>query len=142
LFLLLEGTVQKTFILRGCRQSGGLSSFRLSRWCLGLCRSGHLLAPGARRYGFKLVGEESELPRMGCVEAWQRWRTAGFTHVCRCLGVDVIEFLWPCAARLGKSELLVHCVELGNDDSRWGLCVGLPLVVFLVLPGICRREYG
>jgi hypothetical protein len=39
------------------------------------------------------------------------------------LGVGIVEFLWPCAGCLGKSELLVPCVELTNDDSKWGLCV-------------------
>jgi hypothetical protein len=38
-------------------------------------------------------------------------------------------FFWPCAARLAESELLVPCVELDNDDSRWALGVGLPLTV-------------
>jgi hypothetical protein len=38
-------------------------------------------------------------------------------------------FFWPCAARLVKSKLLVPFVELGNDDSRWTLFVGLPLFV-------------
>jgi hypothetical protein len=28
-----------------------------------------------------------------------------------------------------KSEMLVPCVELGNDDFRCALCVGLPLLV-------------
>jgi hypothetical protein len=40
------------------------------------------------------------------------------------LSVGIVEFLWPCAGRLGKSELLVPCVELSNDDSKWGLCGG------------------
>lgn len=31
--------------------------------------------------------------------------------------------------RLAKSDLLVSCVELGNDASGWSLCVELPLVV-------------
>jgi hypothetical protein len=42
--------------------------------------------------------------------------------VCRCLGVGIIEFLWRCSVRLGKSKLLFHCVELDNDDFRWALC--------------------
>jgi hypothetical protein len=33
-----------------------------ARCCLGLWHSGRLFAPGARRCGSKLVGEESELP--------------------------------------------------------------------------------
>jgi hypothetical protein len=37
-------------------------------------------------------GEESKLPRMGRVEAWQRWRAAAFFPVCRYLGVGVVEF--------------------------------------------------
>jgi hypothetical protein len=74
---------------------------------------------------FKKIGEESKLPRVGCVEAWQRWRTAVFLLVYRVLSVAVVEFLWPCAARLAESRLLITCVELDNDDSGWVLCVGL-----------------
>jgi hypothetical protein len=48
-----------------------------------------------------------------------------FFLLCRCLGVDVVEFLWTCVTVLGESELLVPCVELDNDDSGWALCVGL-----------------
>jgi hypothetical protein len=66
-------------------------------------------------------GEESKLPRVGRVEAWQQWRVAAFFLVCRYLGVGVVEFLWLCAARLEKWDLLIPCVELVNDDSRWGL---------------------
>jgi hypothetical protein len=40
-----------------------------------------------------------------------------FLLVCRCLGVGVVEFLWLCAALLGKSGVLVPCVELSNNDS-------------------------
>jgi hypothetical protein len=40
-----------------------------------------------------LVGVESELPRVGCVEAWQRRRTAIFLLLFRCLGVSVVVFL-------------------------------------------------
>jgi hypothetical protein len=76
------------------------------------------------RQRIKLVGEESELPRVGCVEAWQRRRTAIFILLCRCLGVGGVEFLWPCAARLAESEMSVPCVELDNDDSGWVLCGG------------------
>jgi hypothetical protein len=45
-----------------------------------------------------VVGEESELPRVGCVEAWQQRRTAVFLLLCRCLGVGVVEsfgHVWP-----------------------------------------------
>jgi hypothetical protein len=38
-------------------------------------------------------------------------------------------FFWLCAAHLVKSELLVPCVGLGNDDSGWALCVRLSLLV-------------
>jgi hypothetical protein len=40
---------------------------------------------------------------------------------------------WSCVARLAKSKLLIPYVELGNDDSRWALCVGLPLLVLFGL---------
>jgi hypothetical protein len=50
-----------------------------------------------------------------------------FRLVCRCLGVGIVEFLWSCTDRLEKSELLIPCVELGIDDSRWVLCVRLSL---------------
>jgi alanine-alpha-ketoisovalerate/valine-pyruvate aminotransferase len=46
-----------------------------------------------------LVGEESELSRVGCLVAWQRRHATFF--------------------------LLVTCVELGNDDLGCALCVGL-----------------
>jgi hypothetical protein len=32
-------------------------------------------------------------------------------------------------ARLAKSERLILCVELANDDARRALCLGLPLPV-------------
>jgi hypothetical protein len=93
-----------------------------ARCCLGLWRSGRLFAPGARRCGSKLVGEESELPCVGCVEAGQRWHTAVFCLVCRCLGVGVVEFLWPCTTRLGRRSYLSLMLSsatmtLDNDDS-------------------------
>lgn len=44
-------------------------------------------------------------------------------------GVGVVVLFWQCATRLAESELLVSCVELGNDDSRRALCLGLPLFV-------------
>ena len=34
--------------------------------------------------------------------------------------------------RLAESELLVACVELGNDNSRWVVCVGLPFFMLFV----------
>jgi hypothetical protein len=40
-----------------------------------------------------------------------------FLFLYRVLGVGVVEFLWPCAAYLTESELLVPCVEPSNDDS-------------------------
>jgi hypothetical protein len=43
-------------------------------------------------------------------------------------------FFWPSVARLAKSELIIPCVELGNDDSGCALCVGLPLLVLFGLP--------
>lgn len=51
-----------------------------------------------------------------------------------CLG-DVVGFLlWHCAAHLGESELLVLCVDHGNDDPGWCLCLGLLLSGLLVHP--------
>jgi hypothetical protein len=79
---------------------------------------GHLSRAGQR---FKLVGEESELPRVGCVEAWQRWRTAIFLLLCRCLDVGVVVFS---LAMCGPS-----CeVELGNDNSGWVVGGGVSVV--------------
>lgn len=67
------------------------------------------------------VGEESKMPRVGCLEAWQRRRVAVFLL----LGIDIVGFLhWPCVVCFGESKLLVLCVELSNDDSGWALCVG------------------
>jgi hypothetical protein len=56
----------------------------------------------------KFVGEESKLPRMGCGGL----ATAAHRGLppCRVLGVGVVEFRWPCAARLEMLELLVPCV--------------------------------
>jgi hypothetical protein len=55
-----------------------------------------------------LAGEESELSRVGCLVAWQRRRATFF--------------------------MLVTCVELGNDDSGYALCVGLLLSGLSVHP--------
>jgi hypothetical protein len=44
-------------------------------------------------------------------------RSSSFGARFKVLGVGVV-FFWPCAIHLAKSELLVPCVELGNDDSR------------------------
>jgi hypothetical protein len=71
-FLLLEGAVQKTSKLCGCRRCGGFSLLRLARWCMGLCHYRRLLARGVSALWIFARGEESELPRMRCVEAWQR----------------------------------------------------------------------
>lgn len=62
---------------------------------------------------------------MGCVEAWQRWSTVIFLLMCRCLDVGVVECLWLCTARHGKSELLILFVELVNDDSCWAFVCGV-----------------
>jgi hypothetical protein len=43
-------------------------------------------------------------------------------------------FFWSCVARLLKSDLLVPCIELGNDDSGCALCVGLTLLVLFGFP--------
>jgi hypothetical protein len=75
-FLLLEGATQKTSSLCVCRRCGGSSSLCLARWCRGHCRFRRLLALGVRRCGSFARGEESELPHVGCAEAWQRWRAA------------------------------------------------------------------
>jgi hypothetical protein len=52
-------------------------------------RFGHLTRAGRR---FKLVGEGSELPHMGCVETWQRRCTTIFLLLCRCLVLGVVMF--------------------------------------------------
>jgi hypothetical protein len=127
-FLLLEGAVQKTFNLRGCRQYVGLLSLSLAWWCLGLYRFGRLLASGAWRYSSRLVGEESELPRVGCVEAWQRWCAAALL-VCQCLGVGVVEFLWSSTSRHGSrscSSLVLSSATMTlNRLYVWGChCLG------------------
>jgi hypothetical protein len=62
---------------------------------------------------------------VGCVEAWQRWSTVIFLLMCRCLDVGVVECLWLCTARHGKSELLILFVELVNDDSCWAFVCGV-----------------
>jgi ABC-type polysaccharide/polyol phosphate export permease len=60
---------------------------------------------GAERR-IRLVGKESELLRMGCVEAWQRQHTAVFLLLCRCLCVGVVVFLGTCVARLRSRSYL------------------------------------
>jgi hypothetical protein len=84
----------------------------------------------------KLVGEESELHLMGCVEAWQRWRTTMFLLLCRCLNVGVIVLLWLCAARLAESELLVPCVS----SSVWMTLDGLNNTRARDFGSICCRS--
>jgi hypothetical protein len=79
--------------------------------------------PVARRR-IKLVGEKSELSCVACAEAWQQRCTAFFFLLCRVLGVGVVKFIWPSVVRLVESELLVPCVELSIDGSRWVLCGG------------------
>lgn len=116
LFLPFEGIVQKTFTLCGCHQSGGLSSL-----CLGLCRSRRLLALGARSCGSKLVGEESEQPRVGCGKIWQRWQTVVFLLVCRCFGVCVIECLWRVQSVLGSRSCSFLVLSLAMM-SHHGFC--------------------
>jgi hypothetical protein len=66
---------------------------------------------------FKLVGEESELPRVGYVEAWQRRRTAIFPLLCRCLNVGVVVFfghVWPVL----RSR---SCLSLGSSSATMPL---------------------
>jgi hypothetical protein len=43
--------------------------------------------------------------------------SAPWSSSLRCLGVDIVESLWTCVAHLEESELLLPCVQLGNDDS-------------------------
>jgi hypothetical protein len=69
------------------------------------------------RRRIRLVGKESELLRMGCIEAWKWQRTAVFLLLCQCL-CSVVVFHGPCVARLKESELLISCIELDNDESR------------------------
>jgi hypothetical protein len=51
-------------------------------------------------------GEESELPRVGVLRLGNDGAPRSYS-LRRCLDVSVVELLWQCAARLGKSELLV-----------------------------------
>jgi hypothetical protein len=46
--------------------------------CLVICALSEQMANDGVRWRIKLVGKESELPRVGCVEAWQRRRTTVF----------------------------------------------------------------
>ena len=78
----------------------------------------------------KLVGEESELTRVACVEDWQQRCTTFFFLLCRVFGVGIVKFIWPCVVRLAESELFVPCVVLSIDGS---LCVGLSLFELLEL---------
>jgi hypothetical protein len=50
--------------------------------------------------------------------------------ICSCVPVfrvHIVMFLWLCATRLKKLELIVLCVEHGNDNSRCAWCLGLQL---------------
>jgi hypothetical protein len=79
----------------------------------------HLLGVGRR---FKLVGEESKLSHVGCVEAWQRQRTAIFLILCWCLVVGVVMFfgyVWPVLRSRSCMSLRLTSATITLD----GLCV-------------------
>jgi hypothetical protein len=108
-FLLLEGAAQKTSSLCVCRCCGGSSPLRLARWCRGLCRFRRLLAPEVQRCGSLLVVKNQSCLVWGVLRLRNDGAPRSYS-LRRCLDVGVVELLWKCAARLGKSELLVPCV--------------------------------
>jgi hypothetical protein len=82
-----------------------------SSWAVLFRRVGHLSGAGQR---FKLVSEESELPRVGCVEAWQQRRTTIFLILCWCLVVGVVVFSLAMCGPVLRSR---SCLFLGPSSA-------------------------